>query len=45
MVVLAEEWGLCEEQEWSAVTNTDNRVNKMRLGCQSFNSTKWQSEL
>lgn len=25
MVVLAEEWGLCEEQEWSAVTNDAKR--------------------
>lgn len=34
-----------EEEEWSAVTNTDDRVNKVRLDYQSFNSTKWQSEL
>lgn len=27
MVVLAEEWGLCEEQEWSAVTMQKDPVN------------------
>lgn len=31
MVVLAEEWGLCEEQEWSAVTNDAKRSSELQI--------------
>ena len=31
MVVLAEEWGLWEEQEWSAVTNDAKRSSELQI--------------
>lgn len=31
MVVLAEEWGLCEEQEWTAVTSDAKRSSELQI--------------